>query len=221
MNFIFSKRLRVGAAVVVVSIFILSSASLTAPKASASIDSKFQSDVPSPLLNDSFSTLTSAAGCMLSWLIGCSVFCLFSAPSSSPSSGVRDRFAGVKCSGAYGGVGAGTCGGGVGAGTVEAGGATAGIVVTGLVAAADVGITGGVCRVGAAASEGAWDSRAGGGSGDEFGGGFGDGTGGGFGGGFGDGIGEGACTAVEISATSEDVAGFSRFFTAAGSGSGP
>lgn len=108
MNFIFSKRLRVGAAVVVVSIFILSSASLTAPKASASIDSKFQSDAPLLLMNESFSSLTSEAVCMLSWSIGCSVFCLFPAPVSSPSSGVRDRFAGVEESGAYVDVDVGT-----------------------------------------------------------------------------------------------------------------
>lgn len=155
MNFIFSSRLRVGAAVVVVSIFILSSASLTAPKASANMDSRFQSDAPSPSRKESFSSLTSEAVCKLSWSIECSVFCLFSTPGSPPSSGDRDRFAGVEGSGAYVGVGVGTWGGGVGAGTVEAGGATAGIVVTGPVAAADVGITGGVCRAGAAASEGA------------------------------------------------------------------
>lgn len=152
MNFIFSRRLRVGATVVVVSIFILSSASLTAPKASASMDSRFQSDVPSPLRNESFSSLTSAAVCMVLWSTGCSVFCLFSAPASSPSSGVRDRFAGVEESGAYVGVSVGTWGGGVGAGTGRARGTSAGIVVTGLVAAADVGMAGGVCRAGAAAS---------------------------------------------------------------------
>ena len=75
-------------------------------------------------------------------------------PASSPGSGVRDRFAGVDGSGAYVGVDVGILEGGVGTGIVAAGGATAGMAVVALAAAADVGITGGVCPDGTAESEG-------------------------------------------------------------------
>lgn len=169
---------------------------------------------------------------MLSCSTECSVFCLFSAPASSPGSGVRDRFIGVECSGAYAGVGVGTSGGGIGAGTAGAEGATAGVVVTGLEAATDIGITGGFCRAGAAASKGDWSFGAGGGFDGRFegrlDGGFNGGFDGGFDGGFGDrvgdcfdgGSGEGLLTVVGTSTTLEALSiGLSIFFSGAETGS--
>lgn len=173
MNFIFSSRRRGGGRGgddVRLSMSMASSApaaplaSLTAPSAFASIDSRSQLDTPSPLTFASafasafVSAVASASALRLSATLTscsgtCSIFCFLSALVSWSGSGVLERFAEGTDS-AAGTVGAAVReAGGAGAEVVTRGGATAGIVEEMLAPAAAVGITGAASEAGANASD--------------------------------------------------------------------